>query len=450
MSDNIERKRVTLHPLKPNGLVDETVNLYPKTFLDGIVDRDGNEVEVATKEDVLEVKAETQQDIASWGKVINKKQDKLTAGDNLVIKNGVISTTGVATSSELNTAVNTIEQQIGQIPLGDVTQEMLNEALKDKASFGFLDLNDYLSEEDLMLFVQFCLGFGGEYISLYFNTPVDLAEFKDNSDVKVHYTLHDETSDTETILNFKVDYINNDIPTISLILYTLDSKQIKVTIFDDYIECHKLLTDFSIIAPTWISGEHYKKHDFVIYESLLYQCTHETWAEEFSLDEWRQRDISEVLNEKQTKLKNAQDDNSIILNDRGNYTSIKVNTENIQERLTAGENITIENNVISSTGGSGSVSEWGDIAGTLNNQTDLANELDNLLQQLAPAWNSTTAYLKDSMVVWLENRKLYICIADVPAGYTPANSQYWKLTTMSEHSADVLEDELNDILEESY
>lgn len=46
-----------------------------------------------------------------------------------------------------------------------------------------------------------------------------------------------------------------------------------------------------------------------------------------------------------------------------------------QNKLTAGENITIEGDVISATGGGG-VSEWGDITGTLSNQTDLKAALD--------------------------------------------------------------------------
>ena len=46
----VERKRVTLHPLNEDGTVDTSTNLYPKTFLDGIVDRQGNGVVVATEE----------------------------------------------------------------------------------------------------------------------------------------------------------------------------------------------------------------------------------------------------------------------------------------------------------------------------------------------------------------------------------------------------------------
>ena len=44
-----EIKRVTLHPLKADGSIDLDINLYPKTLLDGIVDREGKPVEVQEK-----------------------------------------------------------------------------------------------------------------------------------------------------------------------------------------------------------------------------------------------------------------------------------------------------------------------------------------------------------------------------------------------------------------
>ncbi len=47
-----------------------------------------------------------------------------------------------------------------------------------------------------------------------------------------------------------------------------------------------------------------------------------------------------------------------------------------QDKLTAGANITIENNVISASGGLSEVS-WGGITGTLSNQNDLKTALDN-------------------------------------------------------------------------
>lgn len=49
------RKRVTLHPLREDGTIDLDIGLYPKTFVDGIIDRKGQQVDVATKEDIREI-----------------------------------------------------------------------------------------------------------------------------------------------------------------------------------------------------------------------------------------------------------------------------------------------------------------------------------------------------------------------------------------------------------
>ena len=47
-----EVKRVTLHPVLEDGSIDTNVNLYPKTLLDGIVNRQGEPVDVALKSDI--------------------------------------------------------------------------------------------------------------------------------------------------------------------------------------------------------------------------------------------------------------------------------------------------------------------------------------------------------------------------------------------------------------
>lgn len=47
-----EIKRVTLHPMLGDGTLDTNVSLYPKALVDGIVDRDGNPVEVALKDSI--------------------------------------------------------------------------------------------------------------------------------------------------------------------------------------------------------------------------------------------------------------------------------------------------------------------------------------------------------------------------------------------------------------
>ena len=66
----MEIKRITLHPELSDGTVDLNVNLYPKSLLDGIVDREGNEVEIATKEE------------------LSSKQDSLVSGENIKTVNG--------------------------------------------------------------------------------------------------------------------------------------------------------------------------------------------------------------------------------------------------------------------------------------------------------------------------------------------------------------------------
>lgn len=59
----------------------------------------------------------------------------------------------------------------------------------------------------------------------------------------------------------------------------------------------------------------------------------------------------------------------------GSVTLTAEDIPDVQPLLTAGENITIEDNVISATGG-GSAPVWGNITGTLTNQTDLKDALD--------------------------------------------------------------------------
>lgn len=80
--DEVIRKRVTLHPLKSDGTMNTEVNLYPKVFLDGIVDRNGEEVDIATQH-------------------------------------------------ELDEAIDNIEQEIQALPKGDVTEEHLQEVKTD-------------------------------------------------------------------------------------------------------------------------------------------------------------------------------------------------------------------------------------------------------------------------------------------------------------------------------
>lgn len=66
-----------------------------------------------------------------------------------------------------------------------------------------------------------------------------------------------------------------------------------------------------------------------------------------------------------------------------------------QDKLTAGANITIENNVISATTGGSSTTEaqWGKITGTLSEQTDLQNVLDTIPTKTSQLTNDS-GYIK--------------------------------------------------------
>lgn len=90
-----EKKRVTLHPLKSDGTLNTKVNLYPKTFLDAIVDREGEPVDVATVNQLENVAEDFDDRIQEVEVEIHEKQDTLIAGANITIDaNNVISSTG--------------------------------------------------------------------------------------------------------------------------------------------------------------------------------------------------------------------------------------------------------------------------------------------------------------------------------------------------------------------
>lgn len=69
-----------------------------------------------------------------------------------------------------------------------------------------------------------------------------------------------------------------------------------------------------------------------------------------------------------------------------------------QEALVAGEGITIEGNVISSTGGGGGNAIWGQITGTLSDQTDLEERFE-AIEELIPDQASDENQLADKAFV---------------------------------------------------
>lgn len=114
--DDIIRKRVTLHPLKSDGTVDTEINLYPKVFVDGVVDRQGNPVDIATQSELDEAVANIEEEIQHLPKGDVTEEELQNVVSTL---EGVISTK--ATQEDINVAV-----------ADKVTEEELNTALAGK------------------------------------------------------------------------------------------------------------------------------------------------------------------------------------------------------------------------------------------------------------------------------------------------------------------------------
>lgn len=101
-----EVKRVTLHPVRADGSMDTNINLYPKTLIDGIVDRQERSVEV---------------------------QEKLIAGENIVIDGNRISATG------------------GSEPIDAYTKEESDARFVSKEQGKGLSQNDYTNEDKMIV-----------------------------------------------------------------------------------------------------------------------------------------------------------------------------------------------------------------------------------------------------------------------------------------------------------
>ena len=175
------KKRVTLHPLKADGNVDVKVELYPKTFLDGIVDRDGNEVHVATVEDLNDVTADFDDRLNNVEVEVSTKQNNLIPGDGISIVDNVISVdapTNVYTKEEADEKFATIanvDAAIANVNTAidgiDATIEDIDTALEDKVSLkefddaiavanknAEVDLNDYYTNTSLNSLANFLAG----------------------------------------------------------------------------------------------------------------------------------------------------------------------------------------------------------------------------------------------------------------------------------------------------
>ena len=92
----VERKRITLHPVKEDGTVDTKVCLYPKTFIDGLIDRDGNEVEAAMQSSVDLVYTELNDEIVR----AQAKENELDAKIDSAISDNLQAEISRATKAE--------------------------------------------------------------------------------------------------------------------------------------------------------------------------------------------------------------------------------------------------------------------------------------------------------------------------------------------------------------
>ena len=122
----VERKRVTLHPLKEDGTVDPKICLYPKTFIDGIVNRDGDLVKVATAED-LEEKADKEElaEKANNNEVVHLEGDETISGEKTFFDD--IKLYGSSLTSETRTGNTSKELSVN---VNGITLNYLNKLIE--------------------------------------------------------------------------------------------------------------------------------------------------------------------------------------------------------------------------------------------------------------------------------------------------------------------------------
>lgn len=140
---DVERKRVTLHPLTPEGKIDTTVNLYPKTLVNAVVDSEGNAVDIATQDELDTVVQEVQDDINLLSESIGDAQEDIqdlatNKQDVLVNQENIKSINGQSILGSGNIEINS--GVWGNIT-GDINnQEDLQEEFDSKLDF--LELNE--------------------------------------------------------------------------------------------------------------------------------------------------------------------------------------------------------------------------------------------------------------------------------------------------------------------
>ena len=172
MADVKERKRVTLHPVKEDGTMDLEINLYPKTLVNGIVDSDGNEVDITTQ--------------AELDDAINTINAEL---------------------EEKTTDIDDIKQNILYVESDILAAKQdivdIHEELETKASIFELDLSSLMSQEEILSLAQYLAGLDEELEKEFlFSELIPVADYLEYAQIKLQYSLSADNI-SEIVLNKK-------------------------------------------------------------------------------------------------------------------------------------------------------------------------------------------------------------------------------------------------------
>ncbi len=178
-----EDKKITLHPLKADGSVDANTNLYPKT--NNIIDASGNAIDV---------------------------QEKLVAGENIIIENNVISSTGGGITIPTFDAYFEDEPEFEDFKL---TQENLNDIWENKYPLINIRVTIDVEEEQTIQYV-ICFKLSHNVVGLAMTYAMTSMEFGDDEGhqndlncMAFIIALNDDTN-LPTIVAVNEEYYTND------------------------------------------------------------------------------------------------------------------------------------------------------------------------------------------------------------------------------------------------
>lgn len=202
-----EIKRVTLHPLKSDGTMDLNTNLYPKTLLDGIVNRDGEEVDIATQHELDEAIDNIEQEIQALPKGDVTEEELQTVISTL---EGAISTK--ATQEDINIA---IADKVTEVHLQEVKTDLKGQ-IGTKASQE--DIDELWDELDNKLLEY--------YLRFYWDS--------DNNKILLESSVEDWMSNSESFYyRLMLISVNGSTPAICTVNKHISSNLIQIYIYCD-------------------------------------------------------------------------------------------------------------------------------------------------------------------------------------------------------------------------